>query len=153
MVPNVPFNLSQAIQEFGGSGPASDTLNRAKLGTTGLLSRLAGTVKFVLPSIITTSANPYFYFSYNGTYTIFNHNDGGVQQNYQLIKGQVWVRIDTPTSTANFENCSQGQWFLADGTLRGLRKYQQGVAASQLYFSWSNGGQVIQSPVMALNWP
>ncbi|AZV01976.1 hypothetical protein [Aeromonas phage Akh-2] len=39
-VPNIPFTLSQANTEFGGTGRASDIMNKAGLGTTGLVSRL-----------------------------------------------------------------------------------------------------------------
>lgn len=153
MVPNVPFYLSQAAQEFGGDGYASTILSRAATPAPRLLSTLALAVKFSMLTLITTNQSPYMYFTFDGTHTIYHHNNDGVQQAQQIQKGQLWIKLGPPTSQANFENCSQGQWFLADGTLRGLRKYQQGVAAFEIYMSWSNGGPSIREPVCALNWP
>ncbi|WBF79371.1 hypothetical protein IACHDJAJ_00165 [Aeromonas phage vB_AdhS_TS3] len=77
MVPNFPFTFSQAITEFGGNGSASDLLARAGLPSTGAMSQLALAVKFALISLITTTSSPYLYFTFDGTYTICHHNNGG----------------------------------------------------------------------------
>lgn len=156
-VPNIPFRLSDAIQEFGSNGTASDTLIKAGLGATGTLSRLAGMSQFqrltTVMSTVTTTANPYTYFSWDGTHTRYHHNNDGIATVVNLFKGRAWIKLGPGTVTMQHENCTVNTWFLADATLRGVRKYQKGQAAFELFFAQTNGGQSVYSPISVLNFP
>lgn len=50
-VPNIPFWLSAANTEFSANGGGSNILSKAGLGSTGLLSQLAGKSAFT-PQLI-----------------------------------------------------------------------------------------------------
>ena len=56
-VPNVPFYLSQANTEFQANGWGSNILSKAGLGSTGLLSQLAGKSAFTPTNTMTVGVS------------------------------------------------------------------------------------------------
>lgn len=56
-VPNAPFWLSQANTEFSANGWGSNMLSKAGLGSTGLLSQLAGKSAFTPTNTMTVRAS------------------------------------------------------------------------------------------------
>lgn len=150
-VPNIPFTLSQANTEFGGTGRASDIMNKAGLGTTGLVSRLQGKSALVLLNGVTTPVKTFCWFYYDAATNTTNqvHNQGGVQQTVQIFRGKAWVRIRNGGVTYN--GCSDGQWFLADATNRGVYVTLAGVTRSvSIDFSAQQGGTIVYAPTVTI---
>lgn len=156
-VPNVPFYLSQANTEFLGNGLASQIMSNAGLGSTGLVSRLAGMARFQkiaqIQSIVTgNNTPPYALFSYNSStqQTIYLYLDGITVRSYPIFNGRAWVRIRN--AGIQYVNCTEARWYQVDDISRGVLNPNKGTVRSQTYeFSATEGGAIVYSTTAALN--
>lgn len=156
-VPNVPFWLWQANTEFDGGGVASQIMSNAGLGTTGLVSRLAGMASLKkiasIQSVVTgNNTPPYATFSYNAStkQTIYTYIDGTTVKSYPIFDGMAWVRIRNGGIT--YINCTEARWYQVDGVQRGVLNPNKGTVRSQTYeFAATEGGTIVYSATAALN--
>lgn len=157
MVPNVPFWLSQANTEFKGNGLASQIMSNAGLGSTGLVSRLAGMASLrqiaSIQSVVTgNNTPPYAMFSYNAStrQTIYTYIDGTTVKSHPIFDGRAWVRIRNGGIT--YVDCIEARWYQVDGVQRGVLNPNKGTVRSQNYeFSATEGGAIVYSAIAALN--
>lgn len=156
MVPNVPFWLWQANVEFGGGGVASQIMSNAGLGTTGLVSRLAGMASLrqiaSIQSVVTgNNTPPYATFSYNAStkQTIYTYIDGTTVKSYPIFDGRAWVRIRNGGIT--YVNCTEAQWYQVDDINRGVLNPNKGTRSQTYEFSATEGGTIVYSTNAALN--
>lgn len=155
-VPNIPFLLSQAGAEFGGTF-ASQIMANAGLGATGLVSRLAGMTRFQqiaqIQSIVTGNNTPPFaWFTYDSAtnQTIYIYLDSITIRSYPIFNGRAWVRIRN--GGVEYVNCTEARWYLTDRTPRGVLNQTKGTVRSQVYeFSATEGGTIVYSTTAALN--
>lgn len=156
-VPNLPFMLSQANTEFNGNGLASQIMSNAGLGSTGLVSRLAGMASLKkiasIQSVVTgNNTPPYAMFSYNAStrQTIYTYIDGITVKSYPIFDGRAWVRIRNGGIT--YVNCTEARWYLVDDLSRGVLNPNKGTVRSQTYeFAATEGGTIVYSATAALN--
>lgn len=156
-VPNLPFMLSQANTEFNGNGLASQIMSNAGLGSTGLVSRLAGMASLKkiasIQSVVTgNNRPPYAMFSYNAStrQTIYTYIDGITIKSYPIFDGRAWVRIRNGGIT--YVNCTEARWYLVDDLSRGVLNPNKGTVRSQTYeFAATEGGTIVYSATAALN--
>ena len=156
-VPNLPFMLSQANTEFNGNGLASQIMSNAGLGSTGLVSRLAGMASLKkiasIQSVVTgNNTPPYATFSYNAStrQTIYTYIDGTTVNSYPIFDGRAWVRIRNGGIT--YVNCTEARWYQVDDISRGVLNPNKGTVRSQTYeFSATEGGAIVYSATAALN--
>lgn len=155
-VPNIPFLLSQAGTEFGGT-LASQIMSNAGLGTTGLVSRLAGMASLKqiasIQSVVTgNNTPPYATFSYNAStrQTIYTYIDGTTVKSYPIFNGRAWVRIRNGGIT--YVNCTEARWYQVDDVQRGVLNPNKGTVRSQTYeFAATENGTIVYTVVAALN--
>lgn len=132
-------------------------MSNAGLGTTGLVSRLAGMTQFQkvasIQSVVTgNNTPPYATFSYNAStrQTIYTYIDGTTVKSYPIFDGRAWVRIRNGGVT--YINCTQSQWYQVDDINRGVLNPTKGTVQSQVYeFSATEGGTIVYSATAALN--
>lgn len=156
-VPNIPFLLSQANTEFLGNGRASQIMSNAGLGTTGLVSRLAGMARLQkiasIQSVVTgNNTPPYATFSYNAStnQTIYTYIDGTTVKSYPIFDGRAWVRIRNGGIT--YINCTEARWYQVDSVQRGVLNPNKGTVRSQTYeFAATEGGTIVYTVNAALN--
>ena len=156
-VPNLPFMLSQANTEFNGNGLASQIMSNAGLGSTGLVSRLAGMASLmqiasIQSVVIGNNTPPYATFSYNEStrQTIYIYIDGITVKSYPIFDGRAWVRIRNGGIT--YVNCPEARWYQVDDISRGVLNPNKGTVRSQTYeFSATENGTIVYTVVAALN--
>lgn len=155
-VPNLPFMLSQANTEFNGNGLASQIMSNAGLGSTGLVSRLAGMASLKkiasIQSVVTgNNTPPYAMFSYNAStrQTIYTYIDGITVKSYPIFDGRAWVRIRNGGIT--YVNCTEARWYLVDDLSRGVLNPNKGTRSQTYEFATTEGGTIVYSATAALN--
>ena len=146
------ISMAQVAAELGISATGltlDDSRVRALAGVpSGAISmwNLLGKQNFVklndLPTNQYNQGNAYLWFQYDGATTNATWLEGQTIKVLAIARGQCNVRIRNGGVTYN--NCVEAQWFLADGTWRGVTNATQGTNRNMQIDIAPNGSTTAQ---------